>query len=177
MKFSRRVMVVGGLAAVVSCSKKPEAEVCETLPPAVPLDATKRKLQAAIIAAQPDTLSVQFVEILVGLLVEFLVQLVSQCLLQHILQQHRAINRHPEGSVARRWRDSIALQFSAAHPEQGTDAAVHYATGAREAFRKATVEEVTEAVQSIHAGIGQLSDVDWNRASQTAREITLNVDE
>lgn len=124
-------------------------------------------VQAAIEAEAP-TVGFVLVPILVAALVSYLVQIMGNCLLKNVLAQHRAINRNPTGSMARTWKEHVATAFQEKNPLSDQSDVTAHVTAAFEAFRNASREDVTQAVQQA----SQLpQDADWGHAANTADKL------
>ena len=173
----RRSLLFLAMLGVIGCSgrraavkmNQPEAgEHPVSAPPPVDLKIVKRRMRDAIEDAQPN-LATEFASVAIGLLVEFLVGLISQCLLKHVISQHRAISKNPEGAFARRWKQSIGRQFLEQNPNADQETVDHYVESAAVAFRRSTEIELTAIVQGIQNAQVELSDADWERANRTAR--------
>ncbi len=106
---------------------------------------------------------IQFDPALIAILVPFLVGLVKDCLLQNVLQQHRAVNRRPDGRVAKSMRTNIAESFRAKYADADETTVDQHVEASIDAFREASVLEVTELYKDAqHAPPEEV--IDWDKA-------------
>jgi hypothetical protein len=111
--------------------------------------------------------AIQFDPTLVSILVPFLAGLVKDCLLQNIRQQHRAINRQPDGRVARTMRANIASSFRAKYPDADGQTVDQHVEASIDAFREASVAEITELYKAAHNAPKE-EVIDWDKAKVRA---------
>lgn len=106
---------------------------------------------------------IQFDPALLAILVPFLGGLIKDCLLQNVLQQHRAVNRSPDGRVAKSMRQNIAEAFRDKHPESDADTVEKHVEASIDAFREASVAEVTELYRDARKAPSE-DVIDWDKA-------------
>jgi len=107
--------------------------------------------------------AIQFDPALISILVPLLVGLIKQCLLQNVLQQHRAINRRPNGRVAQTMRENIAKSFRAKYVDADQATVDQHVEASIDAFREASVLEVTELYKDAHHAPAE-EVIDWDKA-------------
>ncbi|HEY0983548.1 hypothetical protein [Schlesneria sp.] len=119
------------------------------------------EIEDQLIARNDET--IQFDPALIAILVPFLMGLVKNCLLASILQQHRAINRRPDGRVTQTMRSNIAEAFREKHPDAGPDAVDQHVEASLDAFREASVIEITELYRDAQKAPADEA-IDWDKA-------------
>ena len=108
---------------------------------------------------------VGFSAVIAGLLVDLLLGVLKQCLMQHVLAQHRAVNRRPDGRVAMGMRSKFEQVFLEKHSEHDEVAVKAHVDSAMEAFREATESEVVDLVRDTQLKPSDPTDDDWEHAA------------
>ena len=129
----------------------------------------QHSLSTATLAASPTgTQPVQFAAVLTGLLVDLLLGVLKQCLLQHVLAQHRAVNRRPDGRVAHLMRAKFEESFLKKHPEHDPAAVKAHVDSSIEAFREAGESELIDLYRDQQSKPVDPDDDDWDHAAVAA---------
>lgn len=196
--MDRRTILGAGVCLLLGCGggkkieptkpDEPAGTVTAAAPP-IPLETMRNRVRDRITGTQP-TLAVEFGPVLVGLLAQFLLQLVSQCLLSKIKAQHKAINRHPDGTVAKRWKEQVGKSFRVQQAAElkriseeyrvpqdqirdwPNEAVDHYVDGAFLAFKNATEAELEEMAHSVQNSEMTLTDDEWRTIGEAARNLS-----
>jgi len=153
-------LMAAGLLAI-SCRRRPDPK--ERVVAAIGRrQRVVESIDSAIRAQAPDQ-TVTLIPALLGLLIPFLCQMLAKCLLAQVLKQHRVINRDPDGVVAQRWKSRVAGEFAKKHGDVGLSLGDvdNHVSAAFEAFREASVAELTEAVEALR---DLPTEADWDAA-------------
>ena len=133
---------------------------------------------ASEIEGQHQGVRVGISPVIVGLLVNLVLGILKQCLMAHMLRQHRIVNRRPDGRVATAMKAEIGRAFLEKHPDQDSASVKAHVDSTVEAFREASVTELTDLFQSQQERPATAEELDasWPYAGAAMKLMSLDED-